>query len=224
MHTKTVTAVGAAAVLVGLSAGPALAAGPMVSNGGFETAPVTAQLGYEEVAPGGNGIAPWRVTSGTVDHIGSYWQPGEGRQSLDLNGSSRGAIAQDISVVPGHTYSVSFLASGNPDGPPDPKTFSVSLGGAPAQTVVMVAGATRSAMGWTPRTLGFSVPAGSATTAALVFASQDTGPYGAALDGVAVTDTTPTPVVPEAPAAALLAVAGLGALGIAVVVRRRQHA
>ncbi len=86
-----------------------------VVNGGFEQLPVLNTASYDTVPAGSAQLAPWAVSSGSVDHIGQYWTAAEGVQSLDLDGSAPGAIRQAVPTVAGHTYRVAFSYSANPD-------------------------------------------------------------------------------------------------------------
>ncbi len=86
-----------------------------VANGGFEQLPVINTATYDTVPAGSAQLAPWEVSSGSVDHIGQYWTAAEGVQSLDLDGSAPGAIRQSVPTVAGHTYRVAFSYSANPD-------------------------------------------------------------------------------------------------------------
>ena len=62
-------------------------------NGSFEDGPeisgslVTLYDGNEE-------ITGWKVSSGSIDLIGTYWKASDGERSLDLNGAGPGAISQ----------------------------------------------------------------------------------------------------------------------------------
>ncbi|PJE99514.1 hypothetical protein CUT44_03065 [Streptomyces carminius] len=109
-----VTAV-VAAGLFGV-AGTAVAA-PTVSrfdDGSFEYPAVAA--GTFRTLGAGAATGPWKVTSGAVDLIGAgYWQAAEGDQSVDLNATVPGAVAQTFTTTPGTAYTVTYSLAGNPD-------------------------------------------------------------------------------------------------------------
>lgn len=74
-----------------------------ITNGSFELEPFT------------NG---WTLATGSVDwesgvRDGMCWPAGDGDRTIDMNGSDRGRIYQDIATVPGETVTVSFLGSAN---------------------------------------------------------------------------------------------------------------
>jgi len=81
-----------------------------ITNGSFELEPFT------------NG---WTLATGSVDwesgvRDGMCWPAGDGDRTIDMNGSDRGRIYQDIATVPGETVPVSFLGSANcREGGPD---------------------------------------------------------------------------------------------------------
>jgi choice-of-anchor C domain-containing protein len=188
-----VVAVGAALAGAFLLASAASAA--TVTNGGFETGPTPdpALGGYIEVPTHGT-IDGWTVNSGTVDYIGSYWQPSEGQYSIDLDGTSQGSISQTFATKFGSTYVVQFDLSGNPDnfapGEPTMKTLEVSATGTPAATFtydVATKGNTRDAMKWDTDQAYSFMATGPSTT--LTFSSKTGTFYGAALDNIRVTET-----------------------------------
>lgn len=165
---------------MGLAVSVGIAQGAAFTNGSFEFG--TAPGSYSTLAGGSGAITGWTVTGASIDYIGTYWQPGDGARSVDLNGGATGGIQQTFDTSFGQTYAVTFLMAGNPDGPPIIKTLTASAGlfsgnfTAPAGTKIN--------MGWTTKSFSF-VAQGASTT--LTFASQDAGAYGAALDGVTVT-------------------------------------
>src|SRR5689334_21851443 len=76
-------------------AGARPAAPSLLVNGGFETPDAGGDMvGYDHASvPSGFG---WAIDAGTIDHIGGAWQPAEGRQSIDLNGTSAAALSQPV--------------------------------------------------------------------------------------------------------------------------------
>lgn len=216
--------------LLALAAGPALAADELITNGGFESPQVSDAPGYQVYPAGSRGITGWTVVSGSVDLVRtSFYQAAEGTQSLDLDGDSAGAIRQDVAVEAGKTYTVGFRLAGNPGGNLPPiKRVSVSFAGQDRTfTVDTSQQPSRQDLAYRAITFTAAVPAGSAITTPLTFSSGDDASSngGVAVDAVSVTAAdAPTPVVPEVPAAALLAVVGLGVVGASVAVVRRRSA
>ena len=191
---------------------PVVSAQNLLTNGSFESPQQSASTTFITIMNGAT-IGAWTVTTGSVDLIRTYWAPADGYQSIDLNGSSAGTIAQTFATTAGATYQLRFNMAGNPDytltkamhvwwGAQDLGLFTF------AQT-----GQSRSAMGWQTITLSGLVASGSSMT--LQFAAANGGPTGIALDNVIVA------LVPE-PAPLLLVSTGL--FGVLVMrVRRRRR-
>ena len=178
---STLTAASLTMALVGVTS----AAAPDVENGSFETGTnpgVFTQL----TAPDSINIASWTVSSGTVDYIGTYWQAADGVRSIDLNGTSAGAVRQSITTESGKTYKVSFSLSGNPEGGVGIKTMTADVGATPiAFSYEVGALNTRAGMKWAAKSFTFVA---AAATTALTFTSTSTtaGAFGPALDKVRV--------------------------------------
>ncbi len=164
----------------------------LVGNGGFEPVKVHLRDKARTILPGRNGLAPWRVTAGSVD-VQTYWPAVQGEDSVNLNGVAAGTIRQTFATVPGQAYQLSFCYANNPDGPAHAATAVVSLTGASPRLnwKLTHAGSTPTDMNYT-RFLGTFV-ADSATTT-LQFASTTPGAYGIVLSAVSVTalETTPS--------------------------------
>jgi choice-of-anchor C domain-containing protein len=140
-------------------------------------------------------ITDWKVSSGSVDYIGSYWTASDGVRSIDMNGLAAGSISQEISTNVGLLYTVTFDLSGNPDSrsdkndpyySPSNKVVSVSANELQLDTFsfdTVAVGNTKSDMEWAPQTYTF-VATGTSTV--LTFASQIIGAFGPALDNVVV--------------------------------------
>ncbi|MEV7027445.1 choice-of-anchor C family protein [Kitasatospora sp. NPDC093558] len=195
-RTRTRTAV-AAAVLVAAStafAAPAHGVGAQhraasrFDDGSFES-PKAPANGFTDLTAGQT-VGPWRITAGSVDLIGAgYWQAAEGDQSLDLNGTDSGTIAQTFTTVPGTTYSVTYALAGNPDGGPALRTGRALIDGQDFQDFSFdVTGKTRAAMGYVGRQ--FSFVAHNPTTT-LGFRSTVAGAFGPVLDDVQVKECKP---------------------------------
>jgi choice-of-anchor C domain-containing protein len=177
-------------------------------------------------------ITGWTVTGVSVDYkSSSYWTPSHGQWSIDLDGTSRvgdngnaaGGIQQTISTIAGHSYTVTFDMSGNPEGGLGTKALQVSAAGQSSDfSFDVFAGQQRSGnMGWQTHTWSFVADSGSTT---LSFASLVAGDFGAALDYVNVVDSGATtgPIVQSAPEPTSLTLILLGSLGVARLSRRRR--
>ena len=161
------------------------------ANGSFETGTyVDGGGGFQQLDAPNTSIDGWTVDSGSVDWIGTYWAAPDGAMSLDLSGADAGSISQTFDTTIGNTYTVAFELSGNPDGPQSLKTLEVSATGGSTESYSHdTTGSDLTSMVWTPETYTFL--ATSATTT-LTFTSTTSGPWGPALDNVAVIETVPT--------------------------------
>lgn len=143
-----IAAAGSAVVLIGLGlASPAQAedvalvpvnvivdgtfSAPEAPEGSFATYGTGTRFG------GLTGTA-WVVTGGSIDHLSEAWNPPPagtpaGTQSVDLNGTGPGTLAQSVGTVPAARYTVSFAYKGNTDpgcfAGPAVKTASLAFGG-----------------------------------------------------------------------------------------------
>ncbi|MCP9958927.1 MULTISPECIES: choice-of-anchor C family protein [Streptomyces] len=171
----------AAGTVMALAA-PAAAASRF-DDGSFEypTAPANA---FTTVSAG-QPIGPWKVTGGAVDLIGTgFWQAAEGGQSVDLNATQAGAVAQTFTTTAGKRYTVTYSLAANPEGGPAVKTGRVLVDGQNFQDFSFDStGKTRASMGYVTRQVTF-VANGPTTT--LGFASTVTGAYGPVVDDVRV--------------------------------------
>lgn len=186
----------------------------VIMNGSFEDVVVVGA--FDTYNAGNTSLTGWSIDSGSIDHIGSYWQSSDGVQNVDMSGNSPAVISQTIiGLVVSQVYKIFFDLSGNPDGPPVLKSLDVSVGG-PATTYtydVFVNGNTLANMNWVTNFFTFVA---TSTSQTLSFASvnDNFGYYGAALDNVSIA------AVPL-PAGAPLLLGGLVALA---ALRRRRRA
>ena len=170
----------------------------------------------------GTAIPGWTVgAGGNVDWIGNYWQSTPGINyglnpgySIDLDGSSSvSSISQVIGTTMGDSYTLSFVLSGNPDGPPTVKTLDVIIGGVPTTFTFDKTSITRSDMGWTPESISFTAT-GSLTE--ITFESGDgptPGSYGPVIGDVFVT-----------PEPGFYGALALGMSGLLFAIQRRRRA
>ncbi|WP_420822053.1 choice-of-anchor C family protein [Streptomyces avicenniae] len=154
-------------------------------NGSFEypVARANAFTTYQA----GEAIGPWTVTSGAVDLVDDgLWQAAEGNQSVDLNATVPGAVAQIFTTTPGQTYTVSYALAANPGGGPTVKTGRVLVDGQNVQDFSFdITGRSHTAMGYIKRQVTFVA---TAATTTLGFASTTANsPYGPVIDDVLVT-------------------------------------
>ncbi|MFD3357693.1 choice-of-anchor C family protein [Streptomyces fradiae] len=133
----------------------------------------------------GQSVGPWKVTAGAVDLIGAgFWQAAEGEQSVDLNATQAGAVAQTFTTTAGRQYTVTYSLAANPGGGPAVKTGRALVDGQNFQDFSFdSSGRTRAAMGYVTRQFTF-VANGPTTT--LGFASTVGGAYGPVVDDVRV--------------------------------------
>ncbi|GAA1945253.1 choice-of-anchor C family protein [Kitasatospora viridis] len=184
MHfSRPATAVASAALLLALAA-PAHAATTRFDDGSFEYQKAPANS-FTDLGVG-QSIGPWQVTSGTVDLIGAgFWQAAEGDQSVDLNGTGPGEVAQTFSTTPGTRYTVSYDLAGNSALAPAVKSGMALIDGQDFQDFTFdTTGKSPTAMGYVGRVFSF-VAVNPSTT--LAFASTNPGAAGPVLDNVQVT-------------------------------------
>ncbi|MEO8242360.1 MAG: choice-of-anchor C family protein [bacterium] len=214
---KTLVLAATVAVLSFLQ--PATAA--TIVNGDFEQQTVSGDLQTLGIAS--TALTGWTVRSGSIDHVGSYWQASHGDQSLDMSGSRAGAISQTVKgLVQGQSYQILFDLSGNPDaGSGSMKRLKVSMNPSKGGTFsyTYVTSGTRDEMNWSEQVFSFVA---TSKKAVLTFASKTRSAYGPALDNVrfAPADTEHVSAVPL-PAGAPLLIGGIAALG---ALRRRRRA
>lgn len=163
------------------------ACGPnLVSNGSFEKGTTPGE--WLTIKAGSSDLDDWTVSKGTVDIVGTLWPASDGDRSIDLDGTSFGAISQDVKTDPDKTYVVTFDFTGNAYGPPTIKTMRLSAGDDSTQYSFDVSKRPYRSMGWQTHTWRF-VAKGKSTS--IEFESLDTvnGYYGPVIDNVHVQAT-----------------------------------
>src|ERR1017187_5411844 len=87
------------------------------SNGRFENntggacSPTTGTI---ELVAGSTCLVAWALPFVRVEYIGGLpWTGQDGSSSIDMDGSTKGAIAQTFDTVNGQTYMVTFWLAGN---------------------------------------------------------------------------------------------------------------
>jgi choice-of-anchor C domain-containing protein len=169
---------------------------------------------YLEISSGG-AIPPspappiWVAALAGVDWIGSYWTAAAGTGSVDLSATNAGSVSTTLNTVAGQSYFINFMMAGNPDGGNQIKQMTVTAGSTSQDFFFDTTGATKTAMGWLPKSMGFQAVGGSTT---ITFQSRELNAYGPALDEVSVSS------VPE-PGTYAVALLGLAAIGL---IRRRR--
>jgi choice-of-anchor C domain-containing protein len=206
----------AVAVAATALAPSAARASSLIINGSFEDG--TDPGVFTTYSAGDLGLVGWAIVTGSVDHIGTYWQPSDGKRRLDLSGNGPGEIAQSFATTAGMKYHVSFDLAGNPD----------DQGSSPIKTLVYEAvgnsllvldlktfdttSTSKSNMGWV--SYGYDFIADNSLST-IIFASATQSAFGPALDNVGVA-AVPVP-------AALPLFAG-GLAGLAAFAARRRKA
>jgi choice-of-anchor C domain-containing protein len=162
----------------------------LVTDGNFANTGVT---NHFRTLSAGSEFSDWKVESGTVDVIGSYWEHNGASGSIDLDGLSPGAISQELNTVPGMTYTVRFDMAGNCDGGSPTKSLELTAGDSSAKFEwTKPANWSRQTMGYETREFTFVATSDSTK---IVFASQTqpnatNGPYfGAVVTKINVTPT-----------------------------------
>ncbi len=165
----------------------------LIENGSFETGTVFGSWDEQSgqfvlLGVGDTNLAPWEITSGTVDHVFRTWIAPDGSKSLDMSGDPgpTGAISQTFDTIEVETnYRVNFDVSANPQCSPRIMRLNVQAGDTPLeQIIVSNAGRSKPQMNWEHKSYLFSA---SGPTATIHFTSTDTSGCGVTLDNVVIT-------------------------------------
>jgi hypothetical protein len=99
----------------------------LIVNGSFETPAATSPYWFFTIPGGSNGLAPWVVSSNSIDVVNSsnytdWAAPAfDDAQAVDLDGTpGPGQIAQTFPTVPGTVYRLSFAYGNNFDNQRNP--------------------------------------------------------------------------------------------------------
>ena len=158
--------------------------GNLLVNGSFEEGPEPNQFdGYTTLSRGSTVIKGWEVVQGQVDYVGPFWQPGDGKRSIDLNGYVGGGISQSFKTRAGQKYRVTFSMAGVLYYAPAVKKLGVRAAGKSGEFEFDSTGKTLKDMGWATRSWDFVAAADDTT---LEFYSMVDGANGPALDRVSV--------------------------------------
>jgi choice-of-anchor C domain-containing protein len=172
--------------------GAASASPELVANGSFEAGAFdTGDMNWDlNLPPGDTRIDNWTIGGLNIDWVRNFWDASEGNFSIDLNGSDKGSMSQDLATVAGADYTVSFDLSGNYFGGPAIKTLDVSAGATTeAFSWESPGGLSFPAMDWVSESFTFTA---TSSTTTLTFASTTGGLYyGPVLDNVSVVQIVP---------------------------------
>jgi choice-of-anchor C domain-containing protein len=157
----------------------------LLRNGSFEKPPAPAGT-YTVLVAGDPTLKGWKVTKGSVDHVGTLWQPADGVGSVDLTGTTNeaGQLQQAFDTIVGQTYTLRFQLAGNPGGGGDSiKSLKVKVGDTTERFDFDITGRSVDDMGWT--TISFDFTATGDRTK-LKFISLEPGFSGPVIDDVSV--------------------------------------
>jgi choice-of-anchor C domain-containing protein len=161
--------------------------GNLLINGSFEDGPEPTGEGSMPLEKGSAVIKGWRVTRGSIDYVGRYWQAAHGKRSIDLDGSTRGGVEQSFRTRKGRKYRVTFRMAGNPhpiEGP-SLKKLGVQAANQSAEFEFNTNGRSNQDMGWVTRTWEFTA---AAEQTVLEFYSLSGQLCGPTLDNVSVVE------------------------------------
>ena len=154
----------------------------LILNGGFEkNTPINGWLTFSYNS---HQLKNWKIEKGSIDLVGNYWQSSEGRNSIDLCGSSRGIISQTINTIPNEEYILKFDLSGNPDNQ-GVKYLKVKVNNDTKIFTFDTRGKNKHQMGWVTKTIRFKA---NSYNTKITFIAMDKNPYvfGPVIDNVRV--------------------------------------
>lgn len=154
-------------------------------NGSFEDGPGAAAGGFVPVGAESTDIKGWKVTTGSVDHISTYWKAADGERSLDLNGNEVGAIAQTFKTTKGQKYRVTFALSVNADSGAEAVKVKVAAAGQSDEVTFVKKEVSKENMGWEIKAWEFTAT-DDETTLEITSLHTDEAFCGPALDDVIV--------------------------------------
>ena len=163
-------------------------AGGMLKNGNFESGPEVGTVGFVVLKKGTDVLPGWKVTKGTIDYAKKhFFAIVDGDYCIDVDGTpGPGAISQTIATVPGTTYVVEFLLSGNANDPAV-KRLRVKAAGQSRDFSHDVRGSDNATlMEWDKQQFRFTAKA-PLTTIEFASLSNSGSLYGPLLDAVMVT-------------------------------------
>jgi choice-of-anchor C domain-containing protein len=142
----------------------------LAGNGGFEKPKLVS--GFQTFSAGQTIGGTWHVDSGSADVVTTTTlAAAKGRQSLDLDGGSVGAVSEPIATTAGHDYKLGFKLAGNPLCGVKVKTLSVRWNGSEIGHFTFdTTGKTPTNMGWVGKK---AVAHATGSTSTLAFVSLD---------------------------------------------------
>ncbi|WP_168797645.1 choice-of-anchor C family protein [Neolewinella litorea] len=161
-------------------------AGQAIPNGSVEQATQNPGNSFIRLFAGDQIVTNWRVESGSIDYIGTYWTAADGRRSFDMNGTEPGAVSTFINTTAGEQYYLQFAFAGNPncDGPPV-KELKVTANDSSRVYRFDVTGKASQNMGWRAEIFSFVATSGQTT---VTFTSQNPGHCGPAIDNLVLVE------------------------------------
>lgn len=175
---KVCTGMGAVAALVsasGLAQEPYAPQPPVITELLDPNFIESAKKPNETLISAGSSFGPWKVDLGNVGlHVGQFETPLGFGNVVDVNGTRAGSFYQTVNVVPGQTYTVRFLMSGNWSSNADrPRNLSLRFGTSRvAYSMSRPAGWSPTNMQWQERTANFVA---KSKRAAIRFSSDSSG-------------------------------------------------
>lgn len=159
----------------------------LIRNGDFETPSADP---WFRMKPAGSDLDGWVVEPHSVDLISTpFADAATSAQSIDLSGSARGGVRQQVATTPGERYQLRFAVAGNIEGPAGVRRVEVYWGETSLGLIEFdTTGRSRRNMGW--RYEERTVTATDATTM-LRFVSRTEGVYGPFLDDVSLLPLAP---------------------------------